>query len=155
MRLNSLFLYGMKFLLFYLIAFVSFSALLSPSTLKASSGDIDKPVRREWAKAILPMFQDSTIARKKSPEKEVQKSPQDVRDERSKEAERREIKQVPRSIPKLKPQPVSEDINIRRLPAKSPKQGMGGYIYKKAYLMAFEPKIQPLYEEINISAIER
>lgn len=147
----------MKLLLFYLTAFISVLALLSPSTLMASSGNIDKPVRREWTKAKLPMFQDSTTARKKSSDqsKEVQRPSQDDRDERLKEAQRREIKQVPRSIPKLKPQPVSEDNKISRPPAKSPKQGMGGYNYKKAYLMAFEPKIQALHEEINLSAIER
>jgi len=147
----------MKLLLFYRLAFVAVLAVLSPLLLVASGGgSFDKPVRKEWVNAIS-MFQDSTTARKKSSDqsKEVQKPSQDDRDETLKEAQRREIKQVPRSIPKLKPQPVSEGLNIRRPPAKAPKKGMGGYNYKKAYLMAFEPKIQALHEEINLSAIER
>ena len=145
----------MKLLLFYYIAFVAILALLSPPALLASPANSDKPVRKEWAKAKLPMFQDSTTAKKKSPDKpkEVQKSPQDVRDERSRETDRREIKQVPRSIPKLKPQPVSEDVKMRRLPAKSPKQGMGGYSFKKSHVVAFEPQIRAVYQEINFSAI--
>ena len=101
------------------------------------------------------MFQDSTTARKKSSDqsKEVQKPSQDDRDDRLKEAQRREIKQVPRSIPKLKPQPVSEDNKISRPPAKSPKQGMGGYSFKKSHVVAFEPQIRAVYQEINFSAI--
>ena len=101
----------MKFLLFYSVVFVAVLAAISPLNLLASSGlSIDKPVRKEWTNKVSQMFQDSTSARKKSPDKhkEVQKPPQDDRDERLKEAQRREIKQVPRSIPKLKPQPVSE-----------------------------------------------
>ncbi|MBC7758573.1 MAG: hypothetical protein H7069_06940 [Phormidesmis sp. FL-bin-119] len=145
----------MKLLLFYYIAFVAILALFSPSVLLASAANSDKPVRKEWAKAKLPMFQDSTTAKKKSPDKpkEVQKSPQDVRDERSRETDRREIKQVPRSIPKLKPQPVSEDVKMRKPPAKSPKQGLGGYSFKKAHVVAFEPQIRAVYQEINFSVI--
>lgn len=135
----------MKRLLFYRLAGVAVLAVLSPLLLMASGGgSIDKPVRKEWVNAIS-MVQDSTTARKKSSDqsKEVQKLSQDDRNERLKEAQRREIKQVPRSLPKLKPQPVSEGFNIRRPPAKAPKKGMGGYSFKKANVIAFESHIHP------------
>ena len=113
------------------MAFIAALAVVLPLALTAADSEhIDKPGRHQLALSILPMFQDSTAARKK-PEKKAQeqpeKIPQDVQDERLKEAERRSIKQVPRSIPKLKPQPVTERVKIRRPPMKVPKKGMGGY----------------------------
>jgi hypothetical protein len=124
----------MKLLLFYRLAFVALLAVISPSALFAwGGGGIDKPIRRVWVNTTMPMFQDTTTARKKSSDKpkEIQRPPQDVRNERLKEAQRREIKQVPRSLPKLKPQPVSEGLNIRRPPAKAPKKGMSGFRFNK------------------------
>ncbi len=115
--------------LVYRLAFVAVFAALTPLTLTASGLSVDKPMRRELAESILPMFQDST-ARKRSEGKrqdQPEKTPQDVQEERLKEAQRRAIKQVPRSIPKLKPQPVTDRAKIRRPPMKVPKKGMGGY----------------------------
>lgn len=121
----------MKFLPFYRLTFIAALAAVSPLALiAADNGGSDKPVRHELAASLLPMFQDSTVAKRKSEGKsqeKTEKSAQDVREERLKEAQRREIKQVPRSIPKLKPQPVTERAKIRRPPMKVPKKGMGGY----------------------------
>lgn len=39
------------------------------------------------------------------------------------------IKQVPRSIPKLKPKAVTDRIPIRRPPMRIPKKGFGGFHY--------------------------
>jgi len=121
----------MKFFFIYRMAFIAALAVVLPLALVAAdSGHIDKPVRHQLAESLLPIFQDSTASRKKAerkPQEQPEKIPQDVQDERLKEAERRSIKQVPRSIPKLKPQPVTERVKIRRPPMKVPKKGMGGY----------------------------
>ena len=37
------------------------------------------------------------------------------------------IKQVPRSIPKLKPKSVNNRIHIRRMPMRTPKKGVAGF----------------------------
>ena len=37
------------------------------------------------------------------------------------------IKQVPRSIPKLKPKSVNDRIPIRRIPMRTPKKGVAGF----------------------------
>ena len=37
------------------------------------------------------------------------------------------IKQVPRSIPKLKPKSVNDRIPIRRIPMRTPKKGFAGF----------------------------
>lgn len=106
----------MKFLLVYRIAFITALVVITPFFSIASDGSIDKPLRRNIARSVLSLFQDSIPARKKAepkPQDTRQKPPQDVRDGRIKEADRRAIKQVPRSIPKLKPQPVSDGVKIR------------------------------------------
>lgn len=111
----------MKLLLFYRITLVAVLAVILPLTLLASSGmTINNPVKREWASAVLPMFQDSTAAREKSSGKpqDTQKARQDDQEERLKDVQRRAIKEVPRSIPKLKPQPVTERMKILRPPIK-------------------------------------
>lgn len=116
----------MKLLLFYRIVFISVVTVISPLALSASAPlNTDKPGRQLWAAPVLPMFQDSTAARKKNSDnaRENQKPSQDAQEERLKEAQRRAIKEVPRSIPKLKPKPVTEGINIRRPPIKVPKRG--------------------------------
>lgn len=113
-QVNPLFLHKMKLLLFYRITFIAILAALSPFALMASSVDIDKPIRRELA-GSFPMFQDTTGSKKKTSNKprEGQKPPQDGIEERLREAQRRAIKQVPRSLPKLKPQPVTGRAKIR------------------------------------------
>ena len=109
----------MKLFLFYRISFIAILAALSPLALKASSVDIDKPVRRELL-ASFPLFQDTTGSKKKTSNKppERQKPSQDGIEDRLREAQRRAIKEVPRSLPKLKPQPVNERIKISRPPIK-------------------------------------
>ncbi len=107
----------MKFLFVYRITLIAVLAVVLPLTLLASSSrSLDKPFRRDWTSADLPMLQDSTSSRKKPSNKpqETQKPSRDDHEERLKEAQRRSIKQVPRSIPKLKPQPVTERIKIQR-----------------------------------------
>lgn len=111
------------------MAFAAVVTVLIPLTLTASGLSVDKPVRRELAESILPMFQDSTSRKRPAgrDQDHPEKTPQDVQDERLKEAQRRAVKQVPRSIPKLKPQPVTDRAKIRRPPIKAPKKGLGGY----------------------------
>ena len=106
----------MKFLPVYRNVFIAALFVISPLFTMASDGSIGKPLRREIAKSVLDLFQDSVPARKKTeakPQEPRQKPPQDVRDDRIRETDRRAIKQVPRSIPKLKPQPVSDRVKIR------------------------------------------
>lgn len=124
-------MHGMNFLFLYRIFFISALAILLPLALSASARiNSDYPVQQFRKVAALPMFQDSAAARKKNAKDagENQRPSQDVREERLKEIQRRAIKEVPRSIPKLKPKPVTERINIRRPPIKVPKKGMGGNI---------------------------
>lgn len=95
---------------------ITILAAISPFFSNASDGSIDKPLRRNIAHSVLTLFQDSVPARKKpqpKPQDTRQKPAQDVRDGRIKETDRRAIKQVPRSLPKLKPQPVSDNVKIR------------------------------------------
>jgi hypothetical protein len=69
------------------------------------------------AESLLPLFQDSIPAKKRpetKPEKSVEKPPKDINDERLKKTVGRAIKQVPRSLPKLKPRSVTERIKIRK-----------------------------------------
>ncbi len=107
----------MKFLLFYRILFAAVLAFIFPLTLIAGKSDaIGKPVRYEIAESLLPLFQDSIPSKKKTdakPEKSREKASREV-NERLKETVGRAIKQVPRSIPKLKPKPVTDRIKIRK-----------------------------------------
>ena len=85
---------------------------------------IDKPVRPELIVDKVLLFTDSIPPKKKTEKQpEPEEKPRDIDDERLDNPERRAIKQVPRSIPKLKPQPVGERIKIRRPPIKIPKKG--------------------------------
>lgn len=112
----------MKLFLFYRITFIVILAALSPFALMASSVDIDKPVRRELLTSF-PMFQDTTGSKKKTADKprEGQKPTKDEIQDRLREVQRRAIKEVPRSLPKLKPQRVTERIKINRPPIKGPR----------------------------------
>lgn len=120
----------MNLLFFYRVVVISVLAVISPLALSASARlNSNKTERQVWTLAVLPIVQDSTARRKNSENsRENQRPSEDIRDERLKEAQRRAIKEVPRSIPKLKPKPVTERINIRRPPLKVPKKGMGGSI---------------------------
>ncbi|WP_411273878.1 hypothetical protein [Daejeonella sp.] len=113
----------MKLSLIYRITLGAVLSVILPLTLLASSSlsiNIDKPLRREWESAVLPIYQDTTAARKKPSNKpqEIEKPSQQDLEERLKEAQKRAIKEVPRSIPKLKPKPVTDRIKIQRPPIK-------------------------------------
>lgn len=106
----------MKFLPFYRIVFTMAMTAIFPLVLIAGEIEtMDKPVIDGRLKVFSP-FQDSASARKKGskPNQSVEKPQQRTPDERLKEAERRSIKQVPRSVPKLKPQPLTERIKVRK-----------------------------------------
>lgn len=117
----------MKFLPVYRFLFVAALAAISTfaSAATAQAG-IYIPASAKSTEAFLTVYQDSTASKKKSSNKtkEVQKPSQGDQRESIKEAERRAIKQVPRSIPKLKPQPVIDRTKISRPPIKVPKKGM-------------------------------
>jgi len=107
----------MKFLPHNRIFLILVFAVIFPLALLADENDFDKPVRHKMVESLMPLFQDSVPAKKKSadkPQKSAEKPPQDVNDNRLKETIGRAIKQVPRSIPKLKPQPVTDRIKIRK-----------------------------------------
>ena len=107
----------MKLLPFNRILLIAAFTVIFPLALIAEEAALDKPVRNKMAESLRPLFQDSIPAKKKTetkPEKPVEKPPKDINDERLKETIGRAIKQVPRSIPKLKPRSVTERIKIRR-----------------------------------------
>lgn len=107
----------MKFLPFNRILLIAVFSVIFPLALIAEEDAFDKPVRNKMAESLRPLFQDSIPAKKKpetKPEKPVEKPPRDINDERLKESLGRAIKQVPRSLPKLKPRSVTERIKIRR-----------------------------------------
>lgn len=116
----------MKRLFFYHMALVALLIAIIPLTLTASEISLDKHLRRDLSQSLLPMFQDSTSRTKPESKRQDQpeKTAQEIQGERLKEAQKRGIKQVPRSIPKLKPQPVLDGIKIRRPPLKVPKKGL-------------------------------
>jgi hypothetical protein len=122
----------MRFLLFYRIVFKVVLAIVFPLALFAGEKEIiDKPVNHELMVNVLPLFTDTIPPKKKTDtrqEEQPEEKPRDIQDDRLDNPERRAIKQVPRSIPKLKPQPVGERIKIRRPPPiKLPKKGFRGY----------------------------
>lgn len=106
----------MKFLLSYRILFIAVLTGFFPLTLIAGrNGAIGRPVRNEIAESLLPLFQDSIPVKKKpavQPQKSKEKPLPDINNERLKETIGRAIKQVPRSIPKLKPQPLTDRIKV-------------------------------------------
>lgn len=78
----------------------------------------------------LALFADTIPVRrtgdKKDQEKPEERREPDFRGVNPGERQKPGIKQVPRSIPKLKPKAVIDRIPIRRLPMKTPKKGFGG-----------------------------
>jgi hypothetical protein len=107
----------MKLLIFNRLLLITVFTVIFPLALIAEEVAFDKPVRNNLAESLRPLFQDSIPAKKKpetKPEKRDEKPPRDINDERLKEVVGRAIKQVPRSIPKLKPRSVTERIKIRR-----------------------------------------
>jgi hypothetical protein len=124
-----------------------------PAMLYAGDKEIDdKPSRNLSVNEILPVFIDSIPVRRGGDKKEQDRPGGDIRPGdrgpgENKPGENRPddlrrvqeinggnqrirqrsgIKQVPRSIPKLKPQAVTDRIPIRRPPMRIPKKGFGG-----------------------------
>lgn len=134
-----------------IILFAIFGTL--PAILFAVDKEIeDKPFRKISVEEIIPVFVDSIPVRRGGEKKEQDRQggeirpgdkrpgenrpgenrPDDVRrvpeikGENQRIRQRSGIKQVPRSIPKLKPQAVTDRIPIRRPPMRIPKKGFGG-----------------------------
>lgn len=134
-----------------IILFAIFGTL--PAILFAVDKEIeDKPFRKISVEEIVPVFVDSIPVRRGGEKKEQDRQggeirpgdkrpgenrpgenrPDDVRrvpeikGENQRIRQRSGIKQVPRSIPKLKPQAVTDRIPIRRPPMRIPKKGFGG-----------------------------
>lgn len=127
-----------------------------PAVLYAGEKEIDgKPVRILSIEALPVIFQDSIPVRRGADKKEQDRPaadtrqggnrpgdnrpgenrPEDIRRIEEIKAENQRIrqksgiKQVPRSIPKLKPKAVTDRIPIRRPPMRIPKKGFGGIHY--------------------------
>ena len=134
-----------------MILFAIFGTL--PAMLFAVDKEIeDKPFKRISVEEIVPVFVDSIPVRRGGEKKEQDRQggeirpgdkrpgenrpgenrPDDIRrvpevnGENQRIRQRSGIKQVPRSIPKLKPQAVTDRIPIRRPPMRIPKKGFGG-----------------------------
>lgn len=88
----------------------------------------------------IDIVTDSIPAKRNGPDKTDQENLRDnrrglegIRDENQRPGAvdrlgtRSGIKQVPRSIPKIKPQAVRDRIPIRRPPMKIPRKGFGGF----------------------------
>ena len=137
----SLFLRLMKSLFIlrtiFMFAFVS----IFPALLHAREKEIyERPHNDLIFREGIYVFTDSIPAKRNSSEKSDQertrddrKGLDDVRDRGQRAGEeihrlgpRSGIKQVPRSIPKIKPQAVTDRIPISRLPMKIPRKGLGG-----------------------------
>ena len=127
-----------------------------PAVLYAGEKEIDgKPVRILSIETLPVIFQDSIPVRRGADKKEQDRPaadtrqggnrpgdnrpgenrPDDIRRIEEIKAENQRIrqksgiKQVPRSIPKLKPKAVTDRIPIRRPPMRIPKKGFGGIHY--------------------------
>jgi hypothetical protein len=146
----------MKLLAVYLSIFLFATFGILPVMLYAGEKEIDgKPVRILSIESIPAIFQDSIPVRRGSDKKEQDRPAADTRQGGNRPGENRPgenrpedirrieeinaenqrirqksgIKQVPRSIPKLKPKAVTDRIPIRRPPMRIPKKGFGGIHY--------------------------
>ena len=146
----------MKLLAVYLSIFLFATFGILPVMLYAGEKEIDgKPVRILSIEALPVIFQDSIPVRRGADKKEQDRPasdtrqggnrpgdnrpgenrPEDIRRIEEINAENQRIrqksgiKQVPRSIPKLKPKAVTDRIPIRRPPMRIPKKGFGGIHY--------------------------
>lgn len=115
----------MNMINFYRCLFAAFLAFLPFGTTYAESRGSGRPVKKEIM-VLSSVFQDSVARQRPESKTPVagERTAQE-RDEQLRNQERRSIKQVPRSLPKLKPQPVGERIRIDQQPVKRPKQGYG------------------------------
>ncbi|MDO8993515.1 hypothetical protein [Daejeonella sp.] len=146
----------MKLIAVYLTIFLFATFGILPANLYAVEKEIDgKPVRILSIEAVPVIFQDSIPIRRGGEKKEQDRPaadtrqggnrsgdngpgenrPEDIRRIEEINAENQRIrqksgiKQVPRSIPKLKPKAVTDRIPIRRPPMRIPKKGFGGIHY--------------------------
>lgn len=96
-----------------------------------------KPLKKFDFESIS-VFETDSIPVKKPGDKKEQDRPteikpgdakrlQDVSRDNQRIRQRSGIKQVPRSIPKLKPKAINDRIPIRRIPLSTPKKGFAGF----------------------------
>ena len=114
-----------------------------PAMLYAGDKEIDgKPLRKISVLETSAVFVDSIPVRRAGDKKEQDRPATDIRPgenrpddvrriqeisgENQRIRQKSVIKQVPRSIPKLKPKAVTDRIPIRRPPMRIPKKGFGG-----------------------------
>lgn len=136
----------MKFIAVYLIIILFALCGILPASLYAGDKEIDgKPVRFKYTKDIPAIVSDTIIPQRTGEKREQDRPATDIRpgENRPEDIRRIEeinaenqrirhrtgIKQVPRSIPKLKPKAVTDRIPIRRPPMRIPKKGFGGIHY--------------------------
>lgn len=120
----------MKLLLFYrTILFLALTSSFPAILIAGNTGIGHKPMNQVIAQSDPYLFADS-IQRKKGEkdqdEKSKDKNSEDTRGNLTGDKQKPSIKEVPRSIPKLKPKAVTNRIPIKRLPIKIPKTGIRG-----------------------------
>jgi len=148
----SLFLHQMKLIPFYRIIILIVILGIFPAMLYAGDKEIDdKPLKKLGFDEISTVDIDSISVKRGGVKKEQDRQAGEIRpgDKGPREnrpgenrpddiirvqeingrnqriRQRSGIKQVPRSIPKLKPQAVNDRIPIRRPPMRIPKKGFG------------------------------
>lgn len=141
----------MKLIAVYLTIILFAICGILPLKLYAVGKEIDgKPVRLKYIEDIPSIFFDTIPPRRTEDKREQDRPAADVRPGENRPGENRPddirrieeikaenqrirqksgIKQVPRSIPKLKPKAVTDRIPIRRPPMRIPKKGFGGIHY--------------------------
>ena len=114
-----------------------------PSMLYAGDKEIeDKPIIKLSIEEISTVFIDSLPVKRGGVKKEQDRQAGEIRPRENRPDDLRRvqeingrnqrirqrsgIKQVPRSIPKLKPQAVTDRMPIKRPPMRIPKKGFGG-----------------------------
>jgi hypothetical protein len=134
------------------IILVAILGITSAMVFAADKEIEDKPLRKISVEEYSSVFIDSIPVRRGGEKKEQDRPAGNIRQEENRPGENRPgenrpgdikrvketdrgnqrirqrsgIKEVPRSIPKLKPQPVTDRIPIRRPPMRIPKKGFGG-----------------------------
>jgi len=133
----------MKFINVYRTIFLFAIIGIFPAMLYAGDKEIDdKPLRKISVEEISLVLMDSIPVRRGADKTEQDRPGGDIRQgenrlddirrvreingENQRIRKKSGIKQVPRSIPKLKPQAVTDRIPIRRPPMRIPKKGFGG-----------------------------
>jgi len=120
--IRKLFLHKMKFILPYFTILILALVSIFPIKLIAGDKEIERIRKDSFVSQALPI---DTIPPKRLPDKEDQLDPpkrpvHDFRGEGGSVRTREGIKEVPRSIRKLKPKPVIDRIPVRRPPMRIP-----------------------------------